>query len=89
MTDIGVADDSMLTEDNTDGSLLSFDKKKQLVEKYNFLEHAKVGTFVDAIDSTNSFILGKILKIEEVTGKGYQLVIGFDGWSEKWNMVSK
>ncbi len=78
----------MNTDDSSDVSLLPLDKKKALLDSYNYIQYLKEGSYVDAVDTTNTFIFAKVFKIEELPGKGFQLGLGFDGWSEKWHIVS-
>ena len=60
-----------------------------MVENYKYWELIKEGSFIDAVDSTNSFIMAKVAKIEDIPHKeSKQVVVNFDGWSEKWNLVS-
>jgi hypothetical protein len=81
-------DENMNTDDSSDVSLLPLDKKKALLDSYNYIQYLKEGSYVDAVDTTNTFIFAKVFKIEELPGKGFQLGLGFDGWSEKWHIVS-
>jgi hypothetical protein len=78
----------MNTDDSSDVSSLPLDKKKALLDTYNYVQYLKEGSFVDAVDTTNTFIFAKVVKIDELPTKGFQLVLGFDGWSEKWHIVS-
>lgn len=78
----------MNTDDSSDVSSLPLEKKKALLDSYNYIQYLKEGAFVDAVDTTNTFIFAKVMKIVELPGKGFQVVLGFDGWSEKWHIVS-
>jgi hypothetical protein len=55
---------------------LTLDKKKELLNKYDLAPHLKVGTYVDAADSTNNMLLARIVEIN-----GHLVNINFDGWS--------
>jgi hypothetical protein len=41
---------------NPNISQLTLDEKKQLVEKYTHADYIKVGTYVDAHDSTHQYL---------------------------------
>jgi hypothetical protein len=41
-----------------------------------------VGTYLDAMDSTNDFILSNVIAMSTT-----QCTVHFDGWSDKWNLV--
>lgn len=72
----------MLTADDNSHHVenMSLEQKKELLNKYNFTAMLKVGTYVDAADTTNNFLLAKIVDIQ-----GNQVQVNFDGWSQKWN----
>ena len=55
---------------------LTLDKKKELLNKYDLAPYLKVGTYVDAADSTNNLRLARILEFD-----GHLVNINFDGWS--------
>lgn len=61
----------MNTDDSSDVSSLPLDKKKALLETYNYVQYLKEGSFVDAVDTTNTFIFAKVMKVEELPGKGH------------------
>ncbi len=77
-------DELMLTEDTPkliSISTLTLEQKKELVDKYNHLDYVKVGTYVDAHDTTNSYLLARVVDIDN-SGMAQ---VTFDGWSQKWN----
>ena len=55
---------------------LTLEQKKELLNKYDHVPLLKVGTFVDATDTTNNFLLARIVEID-----GNQVLVHFDGWS--------
>jgi hypothetical protein len=77
-------DEPMLQEQSSDNqkiSQLTLDQKKELVEKYNHTDYLKVGTYVDAHDSTHQYLFAQVVEIDP---NGLAQVC-FDGWSKKWN----
>jgi hypothetical protein len=52
-------DEPMLTADDNSHHVekMSLEQKKDLLTKYNFTATLQVGTFVDAADTTNNFLL--------------------------------
>jgi len=57
-SDTETPDEPMLSEQSNfpDISQLTLDQKKELVEKYNHAEVMKVGSYVDAHDSTHQYL---------------------------------
>lgn len=41
------------------------------------------GSYCDAQDTTNEFIMAKIIEV-----KNNEILVNYDGWSTKWNTVS-
>ncbi len=74
----------MLQEQSSESlkiSSLTLDQKKELVEKYNHSDYLKVGTFVDAHDSTHQYLFAQVVEVDS-SGLAH---VCFDGWSKKWN----
>lgn len=59
---------------------MTLDKKKELLQKYDHTPFIKVGAYIDAADTTQNYLLSKIVEID-----GNNLNVNFDGWSDKWN----
>jgi hypothetical protein len=59
---------------------LSLEQKKELLQKYDHTCFVKVGTYVDATDTVQNYLLAKIIEID-----GNSCMVTFDGWSQKWN----
>jgi hypothetical protein len=59
---------------------MTLDQKKELLQKYDHTPFIKVGAFCDAADTTQNFLLSKIVEVD-----GTQVLVNFDGWSSKWN----
>jgi hypothetical protein len=55
-----------------------------VLSKYSYTDYFKKGAYVDAQDTTATWMVAKILRTD-----GTNMEINFDGWSEKWNIVSK
>lgn len=64
---------------------MSLDNKIALLKKYVPQDYFKVGSFVDACDTTDAFCFAKIMQINPAQGN---LQVNFDGWSNKWDLVS-
>ena len=62
---------------------LSLEDKIALLKKFDPAENYKVGSFVDATDTTDTYCLAHITQIN-----GVNLQVNFDGWSNKWDLVS-
>lgn len=60
---------------------MTIEQKKELVNKFDHTPFIKVGTFVDAADTTFNFLIARILEVD-----GNQALVNFDGWSDKWNV---
>jgi hypothetical protein len=65
---------------------MSLDERKALVAKYDHAAVLAVGVFVDAEDTINNNLLGKIVAIDH---KLRSATINFDGWSQKWNSTQR
>ena len=77
-------DEQMLTDKSDELTSMTLDQKKELLNKYCFLDNLKVGDHLDAQDSTNDFILSTVVAMSAT-----QCTVHFDGWSDRWNMVSE
>ena len=62
---------------------LPLEKKLEVLKKYNQVEFFEEGRFIDAQDSVNAWCLGEIVSIDQKN-----LNIHFDGWSNRWDVVS-
>ena len=51
-----------------------------MLETYNPVDHYTKGQFVDAQDTTNVFIMAKIVAASDT-----DITVNYDGWSDKWN----
>ena len=63
---------------------MTLDEKKKALDAYNNADYYTKGSYVDAQDTTNQFIMAKIVNI-----KGTDVRVNYDGWSDKWDYVSK
>ena len=59
------------------------DKKLEILRKYNAYEFFDDGRFIDAQDTVNAWCLGQIVAVDNKN-----LNIHFDGWSNRWDIVS-
>ena len=73
-------------EDQVDFDKLTLDEKKKLLQEYKHEKHLKVGTYVDAADTTQSYLMARVVQINESTQSA---VVNFDGWPSKWNVNYK
>lgn len=64
---------------------MSLENKISLLKKYVPQDYYKVGAFVDACDTTDAFCFAKIMQINASQGN---VCVNFDGWSNKWDLVS-
>lgn len=62
---------------------MTLDQKKKVLDAYNPSDYYTKGCFLDAQDTTNCFIMAKV-----VQATGTDVTVNYDGWSEKWNYVS-
>ncbi len=62
---------------------MTLDEKKKALDAYNNADYYTKGSYIDAQDTTNQFIMAKIVNV-----KGTDLRINYDGWSDKWDYVS-
>lgn len=78
-------DEQMLTDKSDDNiANLTLDQKKELISAHNFIDQLHVGTFLDAVDTTHDFLLAQVVSINAT-----QVTVHFDGWSDRWNAVSR
>ncbi len=63
---------------------MTLDEKKKVLDAYNNADYYIKGSYVDAQDTTNQFIMAKIISV-----KGTDVRVNYDGWSDKWDYVSK
>ena len=63
--------------------VMTLDQKKKALDGYNPLAHYTKGSYVDAMDTTNAYMMAKITDVTAV-----DIDINYDGWSEKWDFVS-
>ena len=64
---------------------MSLENKLALLKKYVPQDYYKLGHFIDACDSTEAFCFARIIQINHDQGN---LLVNFDGWSNKWDLVS-
>ena len=64
----GDGDEPMLTSDElvltNQIDKMTLEQKKDLLNKFNHLPFLKVGTYVDAVDTTHNFLLSKIVEVD-------------------------
>lgn len=65
---------------------MTLEQKLALLKKYVPQEHYKLNHFIDACDSTDAFCFARIMQISQAQGN---LQVNFDGWSNKWDLVSR
>lgn len=63
---------------------LPLDKKLEIMRKYNYYDDYKVGKFIDAQDTVNTWCLGQV-----VASDGRLVTVHYDGWSSKWDMNAR
>jgi len=63
---------------------MTLDEKKGLLDKYAYMDYFTKGSFIDAQDTTSAWCLAKIAEV-----KGNELLVNYDGWSNKWNVWFK
>lgn len=56
-------DDATEVDPYVDIGKLAFKKKQDLLNEFNWLDSLKVGTWLDAMDTTNAYIMGQCVKI--------------------------
>ena len=66
-------------------SQMTLEQKKELVDKYNHSDYIKVGTFLDAQDSTFSYLFAQAVQLDQ----NGMVEVCFDGWSKRWNLWYK
>ena len=57
-------DESMCESEVSKASEMSLDERKKLINSFDHTKYMTVGTYVDATDTTNSFLLAKIVQID-------------------------
>lgn len=62
---------------------MTLDEKKKALDAYNNADYYTKGSYVDAQDTTNQFIMAKVVNV-----KGTDVRVNYDGWSDKWDYVS-
>lgn len=62
---------------------LPLDKKLDFLKKCNYYDFYQEGRFIDSQDTVNSWCLARVNQID-----GKMLSVHFDGWSNRWDVVS-
>jgi hypothetical protein len=62
---------------------MTLEKKLEVLRKYNPYDYYDEGRHIDAQDTINSWCLGSIVAVDN-----RNLNIHFDGWSNRWDIVS-
>ena len=59
---------------------MTLEQKKKALESFSPLDYYTKGQFIDAQDTTNIFIMAKIIAASDT-----DITVNYDGWSDKWN----
>ena len=62
---------------------MTLEQKKKELDAYVPSDFYKKGCFIDAQDTTNCFIMAKV-----VSESTFDINVNYDGWPERWNYVS-
>ena len=62
---------------------MTLDEKKKALDAYNPQDYYVKNAYIDAQDTTNVPIMGKIINATST-----DVQVNYDGWSDKWNAVS-
>ena len=62
---------------------MTLEQKKKVLDAYVPQDYFTKGAYIDAQDTTNIFIMAKI-----ICATPGDITVNFDGWSEKWDAVS-
>lgn len=79
-------EDQPMAEEQPDFDKLTLDEKKKLLQEYKHEKFIKEGTFVDAADTTHSYLMARVVTLNESTQTA---AVNFDGWPSKWNINYK
>ena len=63
---------------------MTLEQKKKALDAYVPAEYYTKGAYLDAQDTTNIFITGKI-----VGATATDVQVNYDGWPQKWDSVSR
>lgn len=63
---------------------MTLEQKKKQLEAYNPQQYFTKGSYIDAQDTTNVFIMAKVIVEHQDS-----IEVNYDGWSERWNVVSR
>ncbi len=63
---------------------MTLEKKLEVLKKYNPMEYYDENRYIDAQDSVNQWCLAQIVQVDNKN-----LNIHFDGWSNRWDVVSQ
>ena len=62
---------------------MTLEEKNKLLSEYNAADYYNKGSYIDAQDTTNNFIMAKVTEV-----LNNEVQVNFDGWSNKWDHVS-
>lgn len=56
---------------------------QELKQTFNLVSYCKVNNYIDVLDNSNNWCVGKILNMES-----NHIFISFDGWKDSFNEVN-
>lgn len=63
---------------------MNIEQKSKLVKDFNLFHYLYKGAYIDAMDTTNKYLVAQITEKDENF-----LSVNFDGWSHKFDQVSQ